>query len=131
MTRKTDDPITFDLNANKQGNMKMNVQSEVKTADNGVNVQALLDARAALSQSPDAAQFTWRAVTEWQSGVYNRSTIEGFYGLGDEHAHRKAFTIDADHPAEFAAPDNGPTPVEIVVADGGSIVLHLAHQLHL
>jgi hypothetical protein len=32
--------------------------------DNGVNVQALLDARDALSGAPQAAQFTWRASTE-------------------------------------------------------------------
>ena len=32
--------------------------------DNGVNVQALLDARTALSDAPDAAQFTWKASTK-------------------------------------------------------------------
>ena len=31
------------------------------TADNGVNVQALLDARDALTKAPEAAQFKWRA----------------------------------------------------------------------
>jgi len=30
-------------------------------ADNGVNVQALLDAREVLKGAPEAAQFTWRA----------------------------------------------------------------------
>ncbi|SPF76003.1 hypothetical protein ALP8811_00999 [Aliiroseovarius pelagivivens] len=98
----------------------MNDQSKANTANNGVNVQALLDARDALSQAPAAAQFTWRAATEWQNGVHSRSTIEGFFGLGEEHKHRKAFTIDADHPAEFAASDNGPTPVEIVLSGLGS-----------
>src|SRR5438477_13049489 len=31
------------------------------TVNNGVNVQALLDAREALKGAPDAAKFTWRA----------------------------------------------------------------------
>ena len=31
------------------------------TINNGVNVQALLDARAALRDAPEGAQFTWRA----------------------------------------------------------------------
>ncbi|SLN69805.1 OsmC-like protein [Roseovarius litorisediminis] len=94
----------------------MNIQTEVKIADNGVNVEALLGAREALSEAPAAAQFTWRAACEWQNGVHSRSTVEGFFGLGEEHKHREAFAIDADHPAEFAAEDNGPTPVEIVLS---------------
>ena len=51
-----------------------------KTVDNGVNVQALLDARDALSQAPEAAQFTWRAKCEWVKGTHSRSTVEGFFG---------------------------------------------------
>ena len=31
--------------------------------DNGVNSAALLDARTALSQAPEAAEFTWRSTT--------------------------------------------------------------------
>ena len=33
-----------------------------KTTDNGVNVEALLGAREALTQAPEAAQFTWRPI---------------------------------------------------------------------
>ena len=32
-----------------------------KTIDNGVNVEALIGAREALTDAPEAAQFTWRA----------------------------------------------------------------------
>ncbi|MEO1140264.1 MAG: OsmC family protein [Pseudomonadota bacterium] len=92
----------------------MTVNTET-TQKNGVNVQALLDARAALEVSPEAGQFTWRAACEWIDGVHSRSTIEGFFGLGDEQSHTQAFSIDADHPPQFAAPDNGPTPAEIVL----------------
>ena len=35
--------------------------TESPVADNGVNVQALLDAREVLKGAPQAAQFTWRA----------------------------------------------------------------------
>jgi len=94
----------------------MNVTTEIKAADNGVNVEALLGAREALSSMPEAAEFTWRASSEWLGGVHSRSTVEGFFGLGEEHTHKQAFTIDADHPAEFAAPDAGMTPVEIVLS---------------
>jgi len=84
--------------------------------NNGVNVDALLGAREALSQAPAAAQFTWRASCEWQNGTHSRSTVEGFFGLGDEQSHRTMYSFDADHPEVFASEDNGATPVEIVLA---------------
>lgn len=94
----------------------MNVQTEVKTADNGVNVEALLGARAALTEAPAAAQFTWRAECDWMGGVHSRSTVKGFFGLGEEQEHSGVFAIDADHPPQFAASDKGATPVEIVLS---------------
>ncbi len=86
------------------------------TVDNGVNVEALLAAREALEEAPDAAKFTWRASCEWVNGTHSRSTVEGFFGLGEEHAHKEKFTFDADHPEVFASEDRGATPVEIVLA---------------
>lgn len=88
--------------------------------DNGVNSAALLDARNALSQAPEAAEFTWRATTTWMHGTYSRSTIEGFSGLGQNHVHKTPFTVDADHPAVFASEDRGATPVEIALSALGS-----------
>lgn len=87
-----------------------------KTIDNGVNVAALLDAREALEATPEAGQFKWRASCEWVEGTHSRSTIESFYGLGEEQGRKQAFTIDADHPEQFAAKDQGATPVEIVLS---------------
>jgi uncharacterized OsmC-like protein len=84
-------------------------------ADNGVNVAALLAAREALTDAPDAAKFTWRATCEWKKGTHSRSTVEGFYGLGGEQKHRSTFAFDADHPEVFASEDNGATPVEMVL----------------
>lgn len=37
--------------------------------DNGINVEALLGARAQLAVAPAAAQFTWRTVCRWQRGT--------------------------------------------------------------
>ena len=87
-----------------------------KTTDNGVNVEALLDARKALSEAPEAAKFQWRAKCEWLRGTHSRSTVEGFFGLGEEQMHKSTFTFDADHPEVFASEDHGATPVEIVLA---------------
>lgn len=90
--------------------------AEAKAAvDNGVNTAALLAAREALSKAPQAAQFKWRAQCEWKDGTHSHSTVEGYYGLGQEQHHKRTFTFDADHPEVFAAEDNGATPVEYVL----------------
>ena len=83
--------------------------------DNGVNVEALLGARQALTDAPDAARFKWRATCSWVNGTHSRSTVQSFFGLGAEQAHKAAFTYDADHPEVFASEDNGSTPVEYVL----------------
>jgi uncharacterized OsmC-like protein len=84
--------------------------------DNGVNVQALLGARDALKQAPEAAQFQWRATCKWVYGTHSQTAIQKFYGLGQEQVHKKEFTFDADHPEIFASEDKGATPVELVLA---------------
>ena len=93
----------------------MNMQSEIK-ADNGVNVDALLGAREAITGMPAAGQFTWRATCEWQKGTHSRNTVERFFGLGEEQERGATFTIDADHPAQFAADNAGATPLELALS---------------
>jgi len=83
--------------------------------DNGVNVAALLEAREALSSAPQAAQFQWRATCEWVNGTHSHSSVEGFFGLGEEQSHKTQFEYDADHPELFASEDNGATPIEFVL----------------
>jgi uncharacterized OsmC-like protein len=85
------------------------------TIDNGVNVQALLDARGVLAGAPEAAQFTWRASSRWENGVHSTTKIQNFFGLGEEQSHKTETVFDADHPAVFAAEDNGITPIEYLL----------------
>jgi len=83
--------------------------------NNGVNVEALLGARAALTEAPEGAQFQWRATCEWKNGTHSHSTVESFFGLGEEQSHRTRYSFDADHPEIFASQDNGVTPPELVL----------------
>jgi len=87
----------------------------IGSIDNGVNVQALLDAREALKASPEAAQFTWRSTTRWENGVHTTSTVKHFFGLGAEQTHKAQSEFTADHPEVFAAEDNGITPIEYLL----------------
>lgn len=57
----------------------------------------------------------WRATSKWVEGTHSESTVEKFFGLGEEHSHRSAFTFDVDHPEVFASEDKGATPVEMVL----------------
>jgi uncharacterized OsmC-like protein len=87
-----------------------------KSVNNGVNVEALLGAREALTAAPEAAKFTWRATCKWVNGTHSTSTVKGFFGLGEEQSHKTEFSFEADHPEIFASEDHGATPVELVLA---------------
>jgi len=116
----------------------MTTQTTGAKVDNGVNVEALLGAREALDAAPEAAQFKWRTTCEWVNGTHSRSTIGGFFGLGEEQSRGKTFMVEADHPEVFAAEDLAPTPVEIVLSGLASCLMsgvaavaqHRGIQLH-
>ena len=85
------------------------------TVNNGVNVQALLDAREALKDAPEATKFTWRASCKWQDGTFSKTNVKGFFGLGEEQSHKTETSFEADHPEIFASEDRGITPIEYVL----------------
>ena len=93
----------------------MSTETE-KQVQNGVNVEALLGARDALSKAPEAAKFNWKASCKWMNGTHSQTSIQGFYGLGGQQSHKTEFTFDTDHPEIFASEDKGATPVEMVLA---------------
>jgi uncharacterized OsmC-like protein len=97
----------------KQGSNTMS-ESTI-TVNNGVNVEALIAAREALTEQPEGAQFKWRAACEWKNGTHSQSVVEGFFGLGEEQKRKTTFNFDADHPEVFASEDLGATPVEFVL----------------
>jgi uncharacterized OsmC-like protein len=82
---------------------------------NGVDTAALFATLDAVKQAPEAAKFQFRAHNQWLSGTHNRSTINDFFGVGEERSHERTFVFDADHPAVLVGQDNGPTPVEFVL----------------
>jgi len=99
------------------------MSESTSSVDNGVNVEALLGAREALSQAPEAAQFKWRATCDWVRGTHSKSSVTSFFGLGEEQQHRTTFTFEADHPEIFASEDLGATPVEVVLCGLASCLM--------
>ena len=113
-------------------------QVHTTIANNGVNTEALIGARDAFTEMPEAASFTWRSTCDWIEGTYSSNTINGYFGLGEEQSRKQTFTIESDHPEVFAAADRAPTPTEIVLSalasclTGGvaSVAQHRGIQLH-
>ena len=76
---------------------------------------------------PRSPSSNWRTTVSWVNGTHSRSTVDTFYGFGEQQHHKTTFTYDIDHPLAFAAQDNGITPVEYVfVALGGCLTAGIA-----
>ncbi|MGD8320446.1 MAG: OsmC family protein [Gemmatimonadota bacterium] len=91
-------------------------QTQTRGPLNGVDTPTLFATIDAVDNQRELAQFRFRATNRWQSGTHSRTSITSFYGAGGEHEHVRTFTVDADHPAVLVGGDNGPLPVELVLA---------------
>jgi uncharacterized OsmC-like protein len=86
---------------------------------NGVDSTTMYGTLDAIKDNPSLGVFQFRARNHWIDGAHNRSTIQSFYGAGQEDTSReRAFTVDAGEPAILLGTDTGPNPAE-----------HLLHAL--
>ena len=98
-------------------------------ARNGVDTDRLFATLDAVKGTPEIAKFQFRASNRWISGTHNQSTIHGFYGAGQELAHRQAATFDADHPEVLVG--RGPRAHSgRVPAARARCLPHLGHRQH-
>ena len=83
---------------------------------NGVDVEKLGGTMHAVQQDPSLAAFQFRATNQWINGGHNRSTVQSFYGAGQEDRIRtKPFVLEADEPPVLLGDDHGANPVEYVL----------------
>ena len=83
---------------------------------NGVNTEQMYGTLDAIKAQPELGVFQFRAHNHWIDGAHNRSTIQGFYGAGQEDSTRDAaFTLDAGEPAVLLGVDTGPNPAEYLL----------------
>jgi uncharacterized OsmC-like protein len=85
---------------------------------NGVNVNDLLSTIDAIKATPAIAKFKFRIHNRWDGASQNRSTVDKFYGAGQELSRSKPFVLPADEPAVLLGKDAAANPVE-----------HLLHAL--
>ena len=75
------------------------MSTKAQSRPNGVDVDQLVQTVNAIKDNPDLARFRFRASTKWMGGGHSRTTIQGFFGAGQEDKSRtKPFTIDGDSP---------------------------------
>jgi uncharacterized OsmC-like protein len=83
---------------------------------NGVDTQQMYGTLDAIKADPSLARFQFRAQNRWIDGAHNRSTIQGFYGAGQEDASRpQPFVVDAGEPAVLLGTDTGANPAEYLL----------------
>jgi uncharacterized OsmC-like protein len=83
---------------------------------NGVDSEQMYGTLDAIKADPSLGVFQFRARNRWIDGAHNRTTIQSFYGAGQEDATRThAFTIDAGEPAILLGNDTGPNPAEALL----------------
>lgn len=83
---------------------------------NGVNVTQLGETITSLRQDPALGDFKFRVHNKWNDGANNQATVGNFYGAHQENVHKKTHRIDADEPPVLLGEDNGPNPVETLLA---------------
>jgi uncharacterized OsmC-like protein len=90
--------------------------TQAQTNLNGVNVDQLVGTINAIKANPDLAHFKFRAKNEWVSGGHSRTSIQSFYGAGQEDSSRpKPFTLEGDEPPVLLGANAGPNAVEAVL----------------
>ena len=83
---------------------------------NGIDTAQVYGTLDALKAQPEAARFEFRATNRWINGTHSRSTIQGFWGAGQEDASREApFVLDASEPPVLFGNNEAPNPAEIVL----------------
>jgi uncharacterized OsmC-like protein len=99
----------------QQGGIIMS-QATITRFVNGVDVDRMGGMIQTVQQNPDLASFQFRAKNRWMTGGHNCSTIQSFYGPGQEDATRKkSFELDADEPRVLLGTDQGANPYEFVL----------------
>jgi uncharacterized OsmC-like protein len=99
---------------------------------NGVDLERLNATIEAVTADPGLGRFQFRARNHWLDGGHSRTTIQGFYGAGQEDTTRtQPFLVDSDEPTvllgENRAPNAGEFALQALAAClAGTVVYHAA-----
>lgn len=90
--------------------------TELNSTINGFSLEDIMGTVKAIQENPSIARFEFRAKNKWIKGGHNRSTIQGFYGGGQEDTSRKKpFVYDNSEPPILLGNNEGANPVEYIL----------------
>ena len=83
---------------------------------NGVDTALVYWTLDALKTDPQLARFEFRATNRWINGPHSRSTIQSFWGAGQEDTSRATpFVVDASEPPVLFGNNEAPNPAEYLL----------------
>jgi uncharacterized OsmC-like protein len=83
---------------------------------NSVDLDQLTATINLIRENPEIARFQFRAHTDWLEGAHSRTTIQHFYGAGQEDESRsEPFTLEGDEPPVLLGSNRAPNAVEAVL----------------
>jgi len=96
--------------------MKEQTKIDEKIFINGIDVIEFENTVQAVKVQPELAKFQFRARNRWDMGGYNLTTINGFYGAGEEHGEQdRTFVLEADEPPLLLGEDRTANPAEYLL----------------
>lgn len=96
--------------------MSTNAQSTSTQGVNGVNVDQLVETIGLIEKNPELATFRFRGTNTWLGGGQSRTSIQGFWGAGQEdNSREQPFVLEGDEPPVLLGANHAPNAVEAVL----------------
>ncbi len=91
------------------------IDQVTKDTLNGVDVGRLHQTVDLIRAQPALATFRFRFDNRWSAGPRSTSTVESFFGAGQDHRHDAPFTLTIDEPPLLLGTDRHPNPGEYLL----------------
>lgn len=93
----------------------MATAQKLENVVNGVKVSNLFATVETIKSTPAIAKFKFRVSNEWKGSSRNCSTVDSYFGAGEEHRRQRPFTLQADEPGILLGTDAAANPVEYLL----------------
>ena len=93
----------------------MATAQESCTLINGVNVDGLNATIEAVKAAPEIAKFKFNIRNKWKDAGQNSSTVNEFYGAGQQQLRSQPFVLEADEPMILLGKDSAANPAEYLL----------------
>jgi len=93
----------------------MATAQESCTFINGINVDGFNATVEAVKATPEIAKFRFNVRNKWKDGGENSSTVNEFFGAGQQQSRTQPFVLEADEPIILLGKDSAANPAEYLL----------------